>query len=138
MTPEVDVLIVLHNSAKFIQPLLNSLQRTTVSVNVYFLENASTDETGQTLMAALTAFPFRHHFFRSLTNNGFARGVNLLARQGRGEFLFLLNPDTELEEGCLELLLDHALHDPAIGMCEARQQPREHPKLYDPQTGATT
>ena len=138
MTPEVDILIVLYNSAKFIRPLLKSLQRTTVSVTVYFLENASTDGTAQTLMAALTTFPLRTHVFRSLSNNGFARGVNLLARQGRGEFLFLLNPDTELEEGCLERLLDHALRDPAIAMCEARQQPREHPKVYDPQTGATT
>ncbi len=138
MTPEVDVLIVLYQSAKFVQPLLDSLQRTTVRLTIYLLDNASTDNTAETLAAALTTFPLRTHFFRSRINNGFARGVNLLARQGRGEFLFLLNPDTELEQGCLEKLLDHALGDPAIGMCEARQQPREHWKIYDPKTGETT
>ena len=138
MTPEVDVLIVLYQSAKFIQPLLDSLQRITVPVTIYFLDNASTDNTAKTVATALTTFPLRTHFFRSRTNNGFARGVNLLARQGRGEFLFLLNPDTELEQGCLEQLLDRALGDSATGMCEARQQPREHWKIYDPKSGETT
>jgi GT2 family glycosyltransferase len=80
----------------------------------------------------------RTYFLRSLTNNGFAGGMNLLAAQGTGEFMFMLNPDTELEEGCLERLLSRAKREPQIGMCEARQQPREHPKVYDPQTGETT
>ena len=52
--------------------------------------------------------------------------------------MFLLNPDTELEHGCLERLLSRAMSDPTIGICEARQQPREHPKTYDPRTGETT
>src|SRR5947199_1550839 len=136
--PEVDVLIVLYQSAKFFQQLLDSHYRPTVRLTLYLLDNASTDNTAETLAAALTTFPLRTHFFRSRINNGFARGVNLLARQGRGEFLFLLNPDTELEQGCLEQLLDRALGDSAIGMCEARQQPREHWKIYDPKTGETT
>jgi GT2 family glycosyltransferase len=138
VTPEVDVLVVLHNSTRFIQPLLNSLRRTTVPVTLYFLDNASRDDTVPTLTAALHTLPLKTYLLRSRTNNGFARGVNLLARQGRGEFLFLLNPDTELEDGCLERLLEHVKGDSKIGMCEARQQPREHPKIYDPQTHETT
>jgi len=138
VTPEVDILIVLYNSAGFIQPLLESLRRITVPVHFYFLDNGSNDAGAKILAAALPTFPPRTHFLRSLTNNGFARGMNLLAGQGTGEFIFMLNPDTELEEGCLERLLNRAQEDPAIGMCEARQQPREHPKVYDAQTGETT
>jgi GT2 family glycosyltransferase len=52
--------------------------------------------------------------------------------------MFLLNPDTELEEGCLETLLDRAAADDRIGMCEARQAPNEHPKMYDAKTGETS
>ena len=52
--------------------------------------------------------------------------------------MFLLNPDTELEAGCLETLLDRARADRRIGICEARQYPREHPKVYDAVTGETT
>ncbi len=138
MTPEIDILIVLYNSSKFIRPLLDSLRCITLPVTIYFLDNGSTDNTAQTLATALPTFPLRTHFLRSLSNNGFARGVNLLAHQGKGEFLFLLNPDAELEEGCLEKLVDRAQNDPSIAMCEARQQPREHPKVYDPKTGETT
>src|SRR5581483_170706 len=46
--------------------------------------------------------------------------------------------DAELEAGCLERLLQQVKSDPDIGMCEARQQPREHPKTYDRKTGETT
>ena len=138
VTPKIDVLVVLYNSGNFIQPLLESIRRITTPVTLYFLDNASRDGTTDKLSAALQHVPFRTHFLRSLSNNGFARGINLLARQGTAEFMFVLNPDTELEEGCLERLLNRAINDPAIGMCEARQQPREHPKAYDPRTGETT
>ena len=124
MTSRIDVLVVFYNSADFVGPLLESLRRLTIPVTAYFLDNASVDGTAAKLAAAIPELPFPVRFFRSRTNNGFARGMNLLARQGTAEFVFLLNPDTELEEGCLEKLLARADLDPRIGMCEARQQPR--------------
>jgi GT2 family glycosyltransferase len=138
VTPEIDVLVVLYNSEKFIQPLLDSLQRVSIPITIYFLDNASTDQTVEKLAAVLAGFPVRTFLLRSLVNNGFARGMNLLAQQGRGEFIFMLNPDAELEEGCIERLLDRLTKDRAIGVCEARQQPREHPKTYDRETGETS
>ena len=138
MTPEIDILIVLYNSARFIQPLIDSLKRVTVPANIYFLDNASSDETAGKLAVALESLPPRTYFLRSLTNNGFAKGMNLLSRQGSAEFLFMLNPDTELEEGCLERLLNRIRSEEDIAVCEARQQPREHPKVYDPRSGETT
>ena len=76
--------------------------------------------------------------FRSDRNDGFARGINLLARQGRGEYVFLLNPDAEVAPDCLDRLIERAEADPGIAICEARQQPTEHPKAYDLSTGETT
>jgi GT2 family glycosyltransferase len=138
VTPEVDVLVIAYNSARFIQPLLASIRRLTIPVTLYFLDNASTDDSAEKLASALPDLPMRTHFHRSLSNNGFARGMNLLARLGTAEFIFLLNPDTELEDGCLEQLLNRAKSDSGIGSCEARQQPREHPKAYDPESGETS
>ncbi len=138
MAPGIDVLIVLYNSARFVQPLLDSLRNLPIPVTIYVLDNASTDGTAEKLAGALSELEVRTYFLRSLKNNGFARGMNLLARQGASEFLFMLNPDTELEEGCLEKLWRRASDDKAIGICEARQWPREHPKAYDPETGETT
>jgi GT2 family glycosyltransferase len=138
VTPEIDVLVVLYNSAKFLQPLIDSLRRITIPVTLHFLDNASIDGTPEKLAAILPTLPMRAYLHRSLTNNGFARGMNLLAEHCTAEFVFMLNPDAEVEDGCLERLLQRAKSDPRIGMCEARQQPREHPKTYDHATGETT
>jgi GT2 family glycosyltransferase len=137
-TPSVDVLIVLYNCQGFIRALLESLGLISIPFTAYFLDNGSQDETAQRLTSEIPKLPFRAHFLRSLQNHGFAEGVNLLARQGSGEFIFILNPDAELQKECLEKLLYRAQSDPKIAVCEARQFPREHPKIYDVVTGETT
>jgi GT2 family glycosyltransferase len=138
VTSNVDVLIVFYNSGPFVGPLFQSLKRIAIPVTLYCLDNASSDDTAEKVCSELSQIPFPAYFFRSLRNNGFARGVNLLAHQGRGQFLFLLNPDSELQEGCVEKLLERIQSQPRIGICEARQWPREHPKAYNAATGETT
>ena len=138
MTSSVDVLIVFYNSERFIGPLLESLRGISIPFTAYFLDNGSRDSTAERLASALPTLPFPAFLFRSLKNNGFARGVNLLVRQGTGDFMFILNPDTQLESGSLEKLLARGESDAAIGICEARQWPREHPKSYEAATGETT
>jgi GT2 family glycosyltransferase len=135
---EVDLLIVIHNSRRWIPGLLESLREISIPVTAYFIDNASSDDSPDLLAAAVDTLPFPVHVVRSLHNNGFARAVNLLAGQSRSEFLFLLNPDTQLEPGCLETLLDRARSDDRVGICDARQSPREHPKAWDRSTGETT
>lgn len=138
MTGIVDVLIVLHNSRRWIPDLLAGLREVTVPINVYFLDNASADGTAGLLSEELPSLNFRTYILQSIRNNGFARAVNMLAGQSRSEFMFLLNPDTRLEKNCLETLLAVARSDPRIGICDARQSPREHPKAWDRSTGETT
>jgi GT2 family glycosyltransferase len=134
----VDLLIVFHNSRDHIPRLLKSLAGIRSPVQAYFLDNDSRDGTPDILANQLHELPFPSYVLRSSRNNGFARGVNLLARQGKSEFMFLLNPDTELEPECLEKLLARAQSNDRTGICEARQSPREHPKAYDATTGETT
>lgn len=138
MTSEIDLFVVFHNSRRWIPGLLASLQSISVPVTAYFLDNASSDETPELLAAAVGTLPFPVHVLRSLHNNGFARGMNLLASQSDARFMFLLNPDTQLESGCLEALLARAQSDDRIGICDARQSPREHPKAWDRATGETS
>jgi len=136
--PDVDLLIVFHNSRRWIPDLLVSLRQISVPITAYFLDNASTDGTPELLADEVQSLPFRAFVLRSTRNNGFARGVNLLAAQSQGRFMFLLNPDTRLEKGCLETLLAKAGSDPRIGICDAKQLPREHPKAWDKSTGETS
>jgi GT2 family glycosyltransferase len=134
----VDILILLHNSSALIPGLLTSLHRITIPVQVFFLDNNSSDGSAEVLAKAIPSLSFPVHLFRSRRNYGFAGGMNRLAGQSRGEFMFILNPDTELDEGCLEKLLARARSDNRIAICEARQYPREHPKAVDPETGETS
>jgi GT2 family glycosyltransferase len=134
----VDVLIVFYNSSNFIGPLLDSLRAVSIPITVYFLDNNSTDGTAEMLGREIPKLPFRAFLFQAQKNQGFARGINLLSRQSKGDYIFILNPDAELETGCLEKLLAKAESDPTIGISEARQSPREHPKAVDPSTGETT
>jgi len=136
--PDVDLLIVFHNSRRWIPDLLVTLRQISVPITAYFLDNASTDGTPGLLADEVQSLPFRAFVLRSTRNNGFARGVNLLAAQSQGRFMFLLNPDTRLEKGCLETLLAKAGSDPRIGICDAKQLPREHPKAWDKSTGETS
>jgi GT2 family glycosyltransferase len=135
---DVDLLIVFHNSRQWLPELLDSLRQISIPVTAYFLDNASTDNTADLLAEAVPSLPFRAYVLRSTRNNGFAKGVNLLADQSRAPFMFLLNPDARLERGCLETLLARARSDDRIGICEARQSPREHPKSWDKSTGETS
>lgn len=45
-------------------------------------------------------------------NNGYAGGNNLGVREAKGDFVFLLNPDTELRAGSLEILAKAAQKHP--------------------------
>jgi GT2 family glycosyltransferase len=135
VTAEVDVLVVLYNSRRWIPQLLAGLRDISIPITAYFLDNNSTDGSADAVAAEIPALPFRAHVLRSTHNNGFARGVNLLSGQSRAEFMFLLNPDTRLEKNCLETLLACARSDDTIGICDARQSPREHPKAWDKATG---
>jgi GT2 family glycosyltransferase len=134
----VDLLVVLHNSKHTLPALFKSLRTISVPVMAYFLDNNSADGTPEFAVEALEHLPFPAYVTRSLRNHGFAGGMNLLARMSSAEFMFILNPDAEVEPGCLETLLRRALADSRAGICEARQVPREHPKASDPETGETT
>lgn len=135
---KVDLLVIVYNCEHLIPSLISSLRTISIPVTAYFLDNGSHDGTADVLVRSLAHVPFKAYVLRSLRNNGFARGMNLLSRQGTADFMFLLNPDTELESACLEKLLARAESDPEIGVCEARQTPREHPKAFDPDNGETT
>lgn len=49
-------------------------------------------------------------------NVGFTRGNNIGLAQARGDFLLLLNPDTEVRPNALGLMLDFLIENPAVGI----------------------
>lgn len=49
-------------------------------------------------------------------NLGFTRGNNIGLAQANGDFLLLLNPDTEVKPDALGIMLDYLLAHPAVGI----------------------
>jgi len=91
----VSVLIVTYNSAHCIPSCLRSVQRQTgVTFDIIVVDNASQDATAERIR---TSHP-KVHLIANETNVGFGRANNQAATAGRGDFLYLLNPDAALAD----------------------------------------
>ena len=76
------------------------------------VDNASTDRSAD---EAATRFPGLV-ILRSPTNVGFGAGCNLGVRGSTGRYLAFLNPDTTVEPGWLEALVDTLESEPDVGL----------------------
>lgn len=114
MTPPFQIIIVLYNHADCIARCLNSLEQVEApQYHITVLDNASSDG-GADVVAR--EFP-QIQLIRSDHNRGFAGGNNLAAARGPAtEFLFLLNPDTELRPGALNALAEAFQARPRLGV----------------------
>lgn len=111
---KVSILIVNYNTKSHLQKALESivLHASTISHEVVVVDNNSTDGSVEHLRPL---FP-EVRFIESSENVGFAAGNNLGQPHCSGEYLFYLNPDTELTEGALQQLIAHLDTHPEIGL----------------------
>ena len=87
-----------------------------ITKEIRVIDNGSTDETSTVLPAA---FP-EIHYQRLERNVGFARGVNLAAREARGEFFLLLNSDARPAPDALCLAVEWMRANPGCGVAGAQ------------------
>jgi GT2 family glycosyltransferase len=95
---KLDIIIVLHNSAAYMQRLLGVLERVAAAYDcqIILVDSGSTDEA--LAMVDDLADSSRFVLLDPGRNVGFARGVNLGLPQLRdGAFTLLLNPDALIE-----------------------------------------
>lgn len=102
----LSVIIVNYNVTQLLRNCLLSVRKYLADINyeVIVVDNASTDLSWKNL---ISEFP-EVHFISSETNDGFAKGNNKAIKAAKGEYLLLLNPDTELEGFCMKEILDFA------------------------------
>ena len=118
MAPDISVVIVSYKVPELLRACLASLEREAdgCSYEVIVVENASGDGT-----AELVRDEFPGVRLIALEENiGFAAGSNLGARAAVGEYLLLLNPDTELVGNTLGALLAYARAHPEAGLVGGR------------------
>lgn len=103
---KLSIIIVNYNVTRLLRNCLLSIQKYTEGENyeVIVIDNASTDASWSDL---IPEFP-KVHFISSEHNEGFAIANNKAIKTAAGEYVLLLNPDTELEGFYLKDILDFA------------------------------
>jgi N-acetylglucosaminyl-diphospho-decaprenol L-rhamnosyltransferase len=100
--PEITVIVVNYNGGDFLKGCLASLAAQTFSsFETILVDNASTDGS----VDRIGEKPQRLTILRETSNHGFAKANNLAARQARGRWIALLNPDAEAAPDWLENLM---------------------------------
>ena len=109
----ITVVIVTYNAADFIVRCLHSLVSSEQKglIKVVVVDNASEDETVDIVR---NNFPWVK-LIQSGWNRGFGAGNNLAIDDLEGDFVFILNPDAEIEEYCCETLIDFLDSHPDTG-----------------------
>ncbi len=103
----LSVCLVTYNSAEVIEACLNSIlpQITPLNGEVVVVDNASTDSTWELLQQYAAREPVIR-VIRNSTNLGYSAAMNQAWRSSGGQFVFLLNPDTQVTPGAIKTLLE--------------------------------
>jgi len=107
--------VVLYNSAEYIEACLGSIAASRYPTEIVMVDNASTD--GSAMRARNSAERLGMDCVISVLqkNSGFARANDLGYGLAGGRIILLLNPDTELFDDTIEALV-RAFEDPSIGI----------------------
>ncbi|REC46852.1 glycosyltransferase family 2 protein [Chryseobacterium pennipullorum] len=118
MDMRLSIIIVNYNVTQLLRNCLLSVQRyiKNIEYEVIVIDNASTDSSWGDL---IPEFP-HVHFIASETNGGFSKANNQAIETAAGEYVLLLNPDTELEGFYMDDLLNFADSQPDFGCMGVR------------------
>lgn len=115
-TPLVSVVIVNYNGAEVIRPCLRSLASLPFpGSEVIVVDNGSTDGSVE---AVALEFP-QVRLIRNGSNLGFAQANNIGVAEARGEYVILLNNDTEVTNDWIPPLLE-MLKDPGVAVVTSK------------------
>lgn len=112
---DISINIVSRSTRELLDHCLGSLygNATRANFDVCVIDNASQDDTLEMLKASypqvrLICLP---------GNAGYTRPMNIGLRSGHGRYLMQLNPDTVVQPGMLDNLLEFMEAHPGVGIC---------------------
>ena len=113
MQPDLTISIISSDNLNLLLPCLRSVFENIhqVSLEVYVVDNASTDGTAE---SAVAEFP-QVKVIRNKVRQGFSTNNNLVLRRGQGRYLMLLNDDTLLQPAALDEMVVFMDAHPAAG-----------------------
>jgi len=125
--PLVSVITVNFNHAPVTEALLQSLLEINVyqQIEVIVVDNGSNPDPVPAWKARYPGVSF----IRSERNTGFAGGNNLGIRQAKGDYLFLVNNDTEVTASLISLLAETLDRHPSVGAVSPKIHYYDHPGM---------
>lgn len=114
----ISIIIVTFNSEEFIRKCINSILRHTkdVEYEIIVIDNNSQDQTVQILY---NEFP-DIRLIRNTKNTGFAAANNKGIIRSKGEYIYFLNPDSELEHNAILEMCNFLKRTPDAGAVGSR------------------
>jgi GT2 family glycosyltransferase len=124
MKPEVSVIIVSYNVKQLLFTCLDTLYKFNSILNfeVIVIDNESKDGSVQMVKES---FP-NVHLIENNFNAGFSGANNQGMRIAKGEFIFLLNPDTEFLDDSLVKLVTFTKSQPEISLVAPKLLNSDH------------
>jgi hypothetical protein len=111
----VDVIIVNFNSNDYLKECVQSALASTVAVNVYVVDNHSTDRS-LLLLKEASGSDQRLHIIENTENVGFARANNQVLSMAKNDYILFLNPDCTVRPDTLEGMARVMASHPDAGM----------------------
>jgi GT2 family glycosyltransferase len=114
----LSVIIVSWNTRQYLLPCLKSIFQAGEEGGweVIVVDNGSKDGSGK---EAKRLFP-KIHLIANEKNLGFAKATNQGIKHASGKWILLLNPDTEVREGAIEMLIAFMDSHPDAGIAGAQ------------------
>ncbi|MDG4653555.1 glycosyltransferase family 2 protein [Chryseobacterium arthrosphaerae] len=123
MNMKLSVIIVNYNVTQLLRNCLLSLQKyiQEVEYEILVIDNASADSSWKELIPEFSDV----QFIASEVNGGFSKANNQAIQKAKGDYLLLLNPDTEFEGFYMKELLDFADSQTDFGCMGVRMHDAE-------------
>ncbi|HVZ67360.1 MAG TPA: glycosyltransferase family 2 protein [Patescibacteria group bacterium] len=103
----VSIIILTYNSSAYIKKLIESIYEFNKKEDfeIIVVDNASTDDTAKKVSS------IKHKvsgikLIQNQENAGFAAGINIGARESKGDYLLFINPDAEWKSGSISGLIE--------------------------------
>lgn len=114
ITVRLSVIVVSWNVVKLLRVCLETLKSDLegIDAEVFVVDNDSADGSAEMVRK-------EHPWVRLIANDqnlGFAKANNQALKQSTGDFIFLLNPDTEIKPGAVKGLIGFLENNPKAGI----------------------
>lgn len=110
---DITIIIVTWNSEKWIKGCLDSILATSgdLKIEIIVVDNFSKDRT----LEILKPYGLQIKLIQNSSNLGYAKGCNQGLKIAQGNYVLLLNPDTEITENSLKKMRDFMEKTPEAG-----------------------